>query len=251
MKKWFIWIFGITGGLILAALIAMWVSSDPKPEGKVGPAADQLAQKMMEAVNIAAWDTTDAISWVFNGTARHEHLWDKKRHYAQVVWPDHKVLVDINQKSGVAYVKGSEVKGEQGAQLVETAWQYWVNDAFWLNPVVKAFDGGTTRELVELENGKEALLVSYGAGGVTPGDAYLWELAEDGRPTAWRMWVKIIPVGGMRFSWEGWQQLSTGAWVATRHQTKAMDLQIGEVQGAATLAELVPDADPFAALEGK
>ena len=69
---------------------------------------------------------------------------------------------------------------------------------------MKAFDPGTSRALLKLPNGNDGLLVHYNSGGVTPGDTYLWHLDENGLPVAWQMWVGIIPVGGMQFSWEDW-----------------------------------------------
>lgn len=245
---WLKWLLGIVVVLVLGVVILAVAFNEPLPKGETGPEAEQLAQKMVAAVNKAAWDTTGAVSWVFNGTSRHEHLWDKKRHLARVCWPDHEVLVDINQRTGLAYVKGELQEGKDAAKLVDKAWKFWVNDAFWLNPVVKAFDEGTSRQLVQMEDGKTGLMIRYESGGATPGDSYLWELDENGRPLAWKMWVQIIPVGGIRLTWEGWQQLSTGAWVATSHKSGGMNLQLEEVKGAATLAELVPGADPFAGL---
>jgi hypothetical protein len=82
---------------------------------------------------------------------------------------------------------------------------------------MKSFDPGTTREVVVEEDGREALLVHYSSGGVTPGDSYLWELNADGLPVAWRMWVNIIPVGGLRFTWEDWEGGTNSPKIAQEH----------------------------------
>ncbi|MEO1268735.1 MAG: hypothetical protein AAFX99_11600, partial [Myxococcota bacterium] len=98
------------------------------------------------------------------------------------------------------------------------------------------------------ERHRRGLLVAFSEGGVTPGDSYLWLLDDNGRPTAWRMWVNIIPIPGVEISWEGWQQLSTGAWVASLHHSAIATLPLEAIKGTATLAELEPGPDPFEAL---
>jgi hypothetical protein len=67
------------------------------------------------------------------------------------------------------------------------------------------------------------------------------------------MWVSVLPVKGVESTWDGWTQLGTGAWVATRHQLTGtgIALEVTEVAGAATLTELVPGPDPFALLMGQ
>ncbi|RMG75807.1 MAG: hypothetical protein D6722_00325, partial [Bacteroidetes bacterium] len=229
-------------GLILGAIA--WYLHEPRPSGQSGPEADALARRMMAAVDCAAWDSLPAVAWTFAG--QHDHLWDKERHLARVQWGTNEVLLDINAKTGIARVEGQEVTGEQKASLIDQAWKFWVNDAFWLNPVCKAFDPGTSRSLVPQPEGDAALMVSYSSGGATPGDAYLWHLGPDDRPEAWQMWVSVIPTGGMRSSWDNWQQLPGGAWVATSHEM-GVTLALTDVRGG-TLAELSPEGDPFATL---
>lgn len=239
---------GVAGVLVAAAValaVAVAALDEPMPRGVEGPEAEALADRMLEAVRADRWAETGAVRWTFRGA--HEHLWDRDRNLARVRWGDVEVLVDVATRRGVATRGGEPVSGAEADALVEKAWAFWANDSFWLNPVVKVRDEGTTRELVTLEGGAEALLVRYSSGGVTPGDAYLWLLDEDGTPRAWRMWVQIIPVGGLEFTWEGWRELPTGARVATRHGG-LLSIDLTGVEAAATLAELVPGEDPFAPL---
>jgi len=239
------------GGLIALGAVAVVgvvggaVVSEPRPEGTPGPAAEAMTGAIQSSVNVAAWEKTGAVEWTFGG--RQTHLWDRIRHLDRVQWGNKTVLIDLSTQQGRAWVDGEEVTGDKAGRLVEKAWAFWCNDAFWLNPVAKMRDEGTTRSLVTLPEG-EALLISYSSGGVTPGDAYLWIPGEDGRPASWRMWVSIIPIGGIPASWEDWQPLSTGAMVSTRHKMGPMNLEMTGLSGAATLSELYPDEDPFAAL---
>ena len=179
--------------------------------------------------------------------ATDHHLWDRQRHLDRVQWGNKTVLIDLNTQQGRAYVDEEEVGGEKAEALLSKAWTLWCNDSFWLNPIAKLFDEGTTRSIVTVPEG-EALLISYSSGGVTPGDAYLWIPGEQGRPQGWRMWVSIMPIGGISSSWQNWQTLSTGAMVSTSHSLGPVELVMADLAGAATLAELVPGEDPFAEL---
>lgn len=249
MKKILKWVLRVLlglVGLVVILFVGIWIASDPYPQGEQGPEADALAQKVWEATNKSAWDSVGAVCWNFGG--RHKLLWDKKRHLARVQWNKNEVYVDINQKSGVAFQDGERVKDKKNDDLVISAWQWWVNDSFWLNAPAKIFDPGTSRSLVKMEDDSEALLVQYSSGGATPGDAYLWILDKNGRPKAWRLWVKIVPIKGFEFSWENWKKLSNGAEIAQTHASKLYTLEITDIQTAPSAAELNGGQDPFAIL---
>ncbi len=241
-------IFLSTMALMLFVLVK--VMSSPLPKGTPGAEADALAREMMAASNQEAWQNTGAISWNFDN--RQRHLWDRERHMDQVTWGNIRVLVDLPKKTGLAYRKGQRVSDEENQKLVDQAWSFWANDSFWLNPLGKLFDEGTTRSLVDLDGEDRGLLITYSSGGVTPGDSYLWHVGPDGLPKSWRMWVSIIPVKGFNSSWQEWQTLETGAKVCTFHDIRAKKLQLLDVKAAHTLTELLDDKeDPFKPLMGE
>lgn len=235
-------------GLLLAVLV--FALSKPKPGAQSGPAADELARRIERAVDKDAWDRTLAVRWFFGG--RHHHLWDRKRMYDRVQWGDVTVHLDLTNKRGVVQRGGSRVGGDDERKLLDKAYALWINDSYWLNPLVKLFDDGVTRKTVAQPDGSLALVVSYGNVGLTPGDSYLWQLGPDGRPSSWQMWVSVVPLKGLSVSWDGWTRLSTGAWISTEHrfQYLPVTLRLTEVAAAPTLAELEPGPDPFAVLEG-
>jgi len=245
-KKILKWIGILLGSLIIMGIVAGMILHKKLPEGTAGPEAEALADKMMQAVNCAAWDSVGAVSWNFGG--RQDHLWDKKRHLAQVEWgEDMKGVIDINQRTGKAFKGDIELVGDEAAKAVDQAWKHWANDSFWLNAPCKIKDGGTSRFLVETEAGKQGLLVSYSSGGVTPGDSYLWEMDESGLPTFYSMWVSIIPIGGIGFSWQSWEE-HEGAKLATVHEGP-FTLMINDIHTADYAADLNKGTDPFALLE--
>lgn len=239
------WIGIVLGSLVVLGFIAGMILNKKLPEGKAGPEAEVLADKMMQAVNCAAWDTIGAVSWNFGG--RQDHLWDKKRHLARVSWGEGMMaLVDINKRTGIAYKGGEQLLGEEADKAIDAGWKHWVNDAYWLNAPCKIKDGGTSRSLVELDKGGNGLLVSYSSGGATPGDKYLWELDETGKPSFYSMWVSIIPIGGIKFSWQSWEE-HQGAKLSSVHEGP-FTLRMDNIATANTPAELNGGKDPFEAL---
>jgi len=228
--------------LVAVVVLVLTLRHAPTPT-TAGPEAEALAKEMVRAVDGDAWSRTGAVRWVVMG---RKHLWDRQRGLARVEWRGNRVLLDTATQKGRAWRNGAELPdGPDKAELVHKAYALWINDSFWLNPVVKAFDDGTSRARGTVD-GKRALLVSYASGGLTPGDKYLWILDDQARPVAWRLWVKILPVGGLQFSWEGWTKLPTGAWVATSHKALGIDaVHLTDLAAGATLHDLEPD-DPFA-----
>jgi hypothetical protein len=240
------WALGCLGGLaalvVAVVLAGVWLHR-PLPEGEEGPAADALARSMREAVRIEDWERTGAVRWTFGG--RHHLLWDRERDFVRVQWKDRVVLLRLADGDGQAFVDGQPVHDGERRALLDEAYALFINDAFWLNPMRTWFDDGVKRARVPLDNGGHGLLVTYTSGGVTPGDSYLWIAGPDGRPARWRMWVSIVPIGGVGTTWEGWTQLDTGAWIATRHAAGPITLELTDVRGARTLVEISPHADPF------
>ena len=214
------------------------------PKGQTGPAADALAHQIEKAINKDAWDRTGAVQWTFFG--KDQHVWDKQRDWIWVRWGDCEVKRHLWSMDGKAWCDGKEVTDPGDRKdLMDDAYAKWVNDAFWLNPLVKLFDKGVTRAKVDTEDGP-GLLITFSSGGLTPGDSYLWVLGPDNLPKYWRMWVSIIPIPGMKTTWERWVTLSTGAKVSTLHES-AMNLELTDVAGAWTIKDLL-GSDPFEGL---
>ncbi|MEM6926353.1 MAG: hypothetical protein AAF602_05465 [Myxococcota bacterium] len=230
--------------LVVGASVA--VSKSRPSTGLEGPSSRALVEQIRDAVAQDAWNETGAVRFTFAG--RNTHLWDRQRGLSRVEWGDVVVLQRLDERVGRVWRNDREVTGKRRDRLIEKAWSSHINDTFWLQPFANLDDAGVTKSIVEL-SGTRGLLVEYASGGVTPGDAYWWELdPETGRPRAWRMWVQIIPIGGVRASWDGWVQLPTGAWISTSHDIGPARIQITELTGATSLDALGYDEDPFAPL---
>lgn len=244
LARWILRGLGVVVALLVVLYVGLYFTQrHGLPSAVEGPAAEALARRMNAAVDAEAWARTGAVRWTSPDGARH--LWDRARNYERYEKGPLRVLVDLGQRRGVAWRRGESLSGAARQEAVETAWARWANDSFWLNPVPKVFDGGVRRSLARDDQGRDALLVTYTVGGVTPGDRYLWILDANGRPRAWRMWVSILPIPGLEASWEGWITLPTGARVSTRHRIAGLSLTLTGVAAAETLTALTGAEDPF------
>ena len=211
--------------------------------GTPSPQADEMAQMMLEAVNKNAWDQTRFVAWTYRGG--HNFLWDKTHNLVQVQWKDKVALIDLNKLEGYAFEAGKPLSEEKKGKVLHQGWLYFCNDSFWLNAVTKAFDPGTERSLVTTADGRTGLKVSYTSGGATPGDSYVWLLDENHRPLSWKMWTGLIPIGGLEVTWEDWQQLPSGAWIAKNHKYLGRSLPVTNLKTGQQLEDLELSENPF------
>lgn len=209
-------ILGIVFILLIVGLFSFYlVQNESMPEGESGPEADEMARAMLTAMNYTAWQDTKQVSWTFRGA--HDYSWDREEHKVTVTWGDHTVILNPETMEGVASTEDKALTPEEEQALIKTAWDYFNNDSFWLAAPFKVFDPGTERSIVTCADGRKGLKITYTSGGTTPGDSYVWILGDDNRPVACKMWVSIIPIGGIEFTWENYQQLPSGVPVATEH----------------------------------
>ena len=228
-------ILKIVGILLTVAVVGLvlflWIKHEPLPEGKSGAEADALAQKMLKALNFEAFENTAVLEWSFQG-GRNQYVWNKQLGQVKMQWDDFMVTLNLNNPDrSKAFENGAALSGAEKEHIIETAQDNFNNDSFWLVAPYKVFDEGTKRSIVTLEDGSEALLVTYTKGGTTPGDSYLWLLNENGFPNAYKMWVQIIPVGGIEASWDDWLVTESNAFLPKSHQLGPITLSMGEVRG--------------------
>lgn len=243
-------IVGILIALVLVAVVVLIFSQrHPLPAATAGPDGDALARKVEASINADAWKKLGTIRWTLGG--KRHYLWDKSRGFVRTRIGDDEVLLDLMKMDGRAFHKGEEVSGAEKKQIVDKGYKMFCNDSFWMNPLVKLFDDGTSRAALTVD-GKPALLISYSSGGVTPGDRYLWLLDDDGHPRAWRVFASVLKaVPGIEFSWDDWTDLH-GAKVATTHHVIGMKVQpVTDLEAADRPEQLEPGPDPFAGLAAK
>lgn len=236
-------LFGLISIFGIVALLS-FIFSEARPEGKDTPETEKLVKKIFKAINKPAWDKTKFVSWSWN--EKHHYFWDRKRHLVEVKWKNNRVLLNPSKVSGIVYKNDEKVESDQ--KKVKTAFEYFINDAFWLNAPAKITEENTERKIVK-EKGEDQLMVTYVSGGVTPGDSYLWQLDENGLPKSWKMWVKIIPIGGVKATWEDWITLESGAKIATNHKSTFFHITISNAHTYKNWKEAGYEEDPFGELE--
>jgi len=205
------------GGLLLLLLIAGFAAylfmNEPKPSGVSGVRAEKLADEMLAALNKPAYDTLSYVEFTFMGM--HSYKWDKKNNQVVVSWGENEVFLDLNLST------------KSYNEIETTAYKYFINDSFWLTAPFKVRDDGVIRASLDVEKGR-GLFVIYTSGGLTPGDSYLWIIDENGFPIAWKLWTSNIPVGGLAFSWEKWEELGN-VYFSTSHKSLILDLHMSEL----------------------
>lgn len=212
-----------------AILFAIY--NEPLPSGIKSQNADALAQKMLTALNYEAYLETRFLEWSF-ANGKHHYRWDKEADTALVMWSDYVVSLDL-KVAGKGRVAKDKIplEGLEKEKLIKKATSFFNNDSFWLVAPFKVFDTGTERSIVSLKDGTQALLVTYTSGGDTPGDSYLWKLQPNGFPISFKMWVSIIPIGGIEASWDEWQVTESGAFLPSKHSIGPITLDMGDVRG--------------------
>lgn len=203
--------------LALLAFVAIKIASEPLPKGQEGPAAEALTDQTLATLGIDAWNRLPYISWTFF-RGQHYYVWDKQNNIADIRWGDVHILFDIDAYEAKITRAGQPIAppSAEHYELRDKAWTYWINDSYWLAAPFKMRDPGTKRALVQ-DGDRQGILVTYESGGTTPGDSYLWWIGDDGRPTSYQMWVGILPIKGLKSSWENWQN-ANGAQIALTHK---------------------------------
>ncbi|MAJ50949.1 MAG: hypothetical protein CMB82_04960 [Flammeovirgaceae bacterium] len=201
-------------GIIFSISILIFVFDEKLPDPEGTQKGLWLAEKMSKAMNKSAYDSLSFISWQYGS---HHYDWNKKEDSVKVIWANFEVNVSTRTLEGIAYRGGVILSDDQNKKSVEKAIRYFNNDSFWLVAPYKIYDPGVILYSVSLPLG-HGLMVTHTQGGSTPGDSYLWLLDDNYFPRAWKMWVNILPVGGVKSEWMGWQK-KKGAWFPGSFET--------------------------------
>ena len=200
--------------------------NEPLPDGQKGIKADQLATRMLNILDYDAYKATDYLEWTFKG--RNKYKWYKTNNRCEVYWSSFKVDLDLNNiENSKVFIANQIYNGIEKQDYIDKAESYFNNDSFWLVAPYKVFDNGVERKIVKTEDGESALLVTYNSGGTTPGDSFLWHFDASGKPVSFQMWVEILPIEGLKATWDNWITTESGAQLPTTHKLLFLSLDMG------------------------
>jgi len=211
------------GILVLAGVGVYFYYSYPLPAGKAGPEAEELTAKIEAAVRLDAFKRLSAVSFKF-GDSR-SHFRDLKRRLAEVTYDDARILMDLSTGHFKAYRQGTRLTGMAAEDAFKLAYEYHTNDFFWFNPFYALRAPGAERVFVS----ERELLVTFTRGGLTPGDSYLFETDNAGLPMSFRLWVRVLPLKGLAFSFEDWQELD-GTYLARTHRSPFGEVIVSDIK---------------------
>ena len=230
----------LTVGILVIGGTLFFLSKGEPPTAPEGEAAEALARRMEAAVGMQHWDDTAAVMFRFEGTRTSDHFIDLDRHLVEVTWgedPGYRVQYDSRSWDYVAFLGAEELSGAAARNAFESAYKYHVNDYFWFQPLASLRSPGAKRGLA----GERALLLSFESGGVTPGDRYLIIADQNDRPERWQMWVSVIPIQGVEFTFEDSPTTETGVTIPRLHRGALFSIAFPVVK---TFAEYPPPGEP-------
>ena len=207
--------------LIIITIATVYFSLHEKlPKGEISKEADIFALEIQKAVHHDKYLNTKFLQWTFRN--KNHYVWNKANNTVKVEFDGNKVHLDLNDSKKNKVL----VSHSPSQKIIDKALDNFNNDSFWLVAPHKLFDKGTTRKLVALKDNSKGLLITYASGGTTPGDSYLWKVDKNYRPISYKMWVSILPIGGIEATWEDWTTTKSGAYFSQQHKLLGFGIPI-------------------------
>lgn len=230
---------------ICMALLLFWRTDIPA--GRQGKAAESMTYSVQAAMGQEAWDSIKWIGWSVNGQ-RH-YVWNRTEDLAIIRFGAYRVHLNLNSKIGSAWKNGKLLEGPKRDKAIMKAWSKWVYDSFLLNPVARTRGEGTVRKLIRNKGADDALLVQYTTGGIMPGDNFLYALDDQNLPDHIRMWVRKLPVGGLKMTFEQYRTIENGIRLPGAYRIGPLRIRIDSIQAGSSFTSLGFDRDPFIFVE--
>ena len=226
--------------LFILSFLSSCMTKKKRIENSSFEGADSLTQLVIEATNGNCWDSSTVIQWTF---VNNKHLWDRSRNLYRLENDDEVILLDLdNPQHGFIYEDGKQVEAKP--KKLQSAYDTWKNDSYWLNPFWKFNEEGVKRKKYIDEEGKTHLLIYY-INGEDIGDLYDWTIGDGNLPTQWNLFVKIVPINNFKFTWEDWVTLDCGLKISTKHESAIFDIHLKDIEVIKDWSTSKYGSDPF------
>ena len=230
--------------------------------------ADTLAMRIFEASGgPAAWHSVPYLRFNFvvaRGGERQrsvQHFWDRRTGNYRVEQrgpggAPYVALFNVNTQEGRAYWQGDTLDAVTNSQQMEEAYRRFINDTYWLLAPFKLFDPGVNRAYApdSSDEATEALHLSFGDVGLTPGDQYwLFVDRETGRLVRWTYVLEgDAPDAPPRsFVWDTYEEyIAPGGPIYFATRKRRVGAPFAIYTDAIEMPTLVPD-DMFTAPESR
>lgn len=204
-------------GLFAAALPARAADRDAK--------ADAVGRELIAAMGgEGAWEKARQFQFDFvvvkegKEVARFAHAWDRYTGDYRLQGVDkagapYTVYFNANTRAGRVFVNGVEADGAERASRLESAYERFINDTYWLLAPWKIFDPGVhlayDGEKPCPSGGTcDLLKLSFEDVGLTPKDVYwLWVTREGRHMIQWQYVLGGADEAPTTAAWKDWQKL--------------------------------------------
>ncbi len=212
------------------------------------PRAIELAERVVARVGgRAGWGATELVHWNFLGHRRW--IWDRANDRARVEVPGDALVVvcDLPTRKGRAWRGGSRLTGDELAEKLELAHQWWVNDSYWLAMPFKLFDPGVTlshagRRTAADGRQCEVLRLAFSGVGYTPENHYDVYVDSDTDLIAqWDFYASgADDEPRMSTPWRDWQRHGEVWFSADRGELELTEIRVFDVLPAAVFSSPIP-----------
>ncbi len=201
----------------VAAAAALGAGRDPK--------ADAVGHALVTAMGgEGAWEKARQFQFDFvvvkegKEVARFSHAWDRYTGDYRLRGVDkagapYAVYFNVNTKAGRAFVNGVAVEGAERDKRLESAYERFINDTYWLLAPWKIFDPGVH---LAFDGEKpcpgggmcDVLRLSFENVGLTPRDVYwIWVARDGSRMIQWQYVLGGASEPPTTARWEDWRKL--------------------------------------------
>jgi hypothetical protein len=158
--------------------------------------------------------------------AKRKHLWDRNSgDYVLTVFDldssnTYTVYFNVNTCLGETFKNGIAVSTDDNKKFLESAYQAFINDTYWLLVPAKLRDPGVhiqfERKMSEVA-GRSVIHLSFDNVGLTPGDQYWLFVNDSGQIERWTFILQSDRKGD--FTWEEVKDCGAGLRFATRKKS--------------------------------